>query len=90
MGLYDNGGGALTLDEYFHSVGREAAGDAQRLSLLCCTVSESTMNLSIRDCLLANKSAPFPRMASISYDESVGINMVAMGLMGDEDFWVTV
>lgn len=78
------------MDEYFHSVGREAAGDADRLSLFACTVSESTMNLSIRDCLLANKSAPFPRTVGISYDEPDGINTVAMGLTGDEDFCGTV
>ena len=43
------------------------------------------MNRSMRDCLLANRSAPFPLEQGISCDEADGINTVAMGLMGDED-----
>lgn len=70
---------------YFHSFGREAAGDVERLALFASTLSESTMNFSIRDCLLANISAPFPLTAGISKDEpwDDGFKTVAIGLMGD-------
>lgn len=71
---------------YFHSFGKEAAGDADRLSLLACTVSESTTYFSMRDCLLANMSAPFPLTTGISYAGPAddGFKVVAMGFMGDE------
>lgn len=71
---------------YFHSFGKEAAGDVARLALLASTVSESTTNFSMRDNLLANISAPFPLMAGISTDEPCdgGVETVATGLMGDE------
>lgn len=72
---------------YFHSFGKEATGDADRLALFASTVSESTTNFSIRDCLLANMSAPFPLTAGISKAEPWvdGFKTVAIGLMGDED-----
>lgn len=71
---------------YFHSLGKETVGDVDRLALFACTVSESTMNFSIRDCLLANMSAPFPLTAGISNAEPAedGFKTVAIGLMGDE------
>lgn len=72
---------------YFHSFGKEATGDADRLALFASTVSESTTNFSMRDCLLANMSAPFPLTAGISKAEpwADGFKTVAIGLMGDED-----
>lgn len=93
MGLYDNGGGARTFGEYFHSFGKEAVGDVERLVLFACTVSESTINFSMRDCLLANRSAPFPLTAGISKAEPAedGFKTVAIGLMtGDEDLRLKV
>lgn len=77
---------------YFHSFGKEAVGDVDRLALFASTVSESTTNFSIRDCLLANISAPFPLTAGISKAESEGdgLKTVAMGLIGDESLWATV
>lgn len=92
MGLYPREGGALTLEEYFHSFGTEAAGDEDRLALFACTVSESTINFSIRECLLANRSAPFPLTAVISKAEP-GLDRdvfktEAIGLMGEEDLWL--
>lgn len=71
---------------YFHSFGKEAIGDGGRLALFACTVSESTTNFSIRDCLLANISAPFPLTAGISKaepDDDDGLRTVAIGLIGD-------
>lgn len=77
---------------YFHSFGKEGTGDVDRLSLFACTVSESTTNFSMRDCLLANISAPFPLTAGISkadpWDD--GFKTVAMGLMGDESLRLIV
>ncbi len=60
--------------------------------MFVCTVSESTTNFSIRDCLLANISAPFPLTAGISKaePEDDGIKTVAIGLMGDEALWPMV
>lgn len=86
MGLYAREGGARTLGVYFHSFGREAAGDVDRLALLASTVSESTTYLSMRDLLLANISAPFPLTAGISKAEpwDDGFRTVAIGLMGDD------
>lgn len=71
---------------YFHSFGKEATGDVGLLALFACTVSESTTNFSIRDCLLANISAPFPLTAGISKAEpgDDGMRTVAIGLIGDE------
>lgn len=72
---------------YFHSFGKEATGDVDRLALFASTVSESTTNFSIRDCLLANMSAPFPLTIGISKagpGEDLGIKTVAIGLTGDE------
>lgn len=71
---------------YFHSFGKEAAGDVDLLALFASTVSESTMYFSIRDCLFANISAPFPLTAGISNAEpwDDGFRTVAIGLMGDE------
>lgn len=66
MGLYARVGGARTLGVYLHSLGKEAVGDVDRLALFAWTVSESTIYFSIRDCLLANISAPFPLTAGIS------------------------
>lgn len=79
-------GGARTLGVYFHSFGRDATGDADRLALFASTVSESTTNFSMRDCLLANISAPFPLTAGISKAEPAddGLRTVAIGLMGEE------
>lgn len=65
MGLYDKGGGARTLEEYLQKLGREDVGEGD-LVLLACTVSASTTNFSIRDCLLANNSAPFPAIVGPS------------------------
>ncbi len=72
---------------YFHSFGKEGTGDVDWLALFACTVSESTMNFSIRDCLLANISAPFPLTAGISKAEpwDDGFKTVAIGLIGDGD-----
>lgn len=88
MGLYARGGGARTFGVYFHSFGKEAAGDVDRLALFASTVSESTTNFSMRDCLLANISAPFPLTAGISKAEpwDDGFKTVAIGLMGDDAF----
>lgn len=72
---------------YFHSLGKDAAGDVDRLALFASTVSESTTNFSIRDCLLANISAPFPLTTGISKaepGEDLGFRTVAMGLTGNE------
>lgn len=71
---------------YFHSFGKEETGDVDRTALFACTVSESTTNFSMRDCLLANISAPFPLTAGISKDEPCddGFKTVAIGLMGNE------
>lgn len=74
---------------YFHSFGKDAAGDVDRLALLASTVSESTTNFSIRDCLLANMSAPFPLTTGISKAEpwdNLGFRTVAIGLTGDAAF----
>lgn len=92
MGLYAREGGARTLGVYFHSFGSEAAGDVDRLALLASTVSESTTNFSMRDCLLTNMSAPFPLTAGMFKEELCddGFKTVAMGLMGDEALWPIV
>lgn len=92
MGLYAREGGARTLGEYFHSFGKEATGDVDRIAWFACTVSESTTNFSIRDSLLANISAPFPLTAGISKDEpwDDGFKTLAIGLMGGEDRWPMV
>lgn len=84
--MYARGGGARTLGVYFHSFGKEGAGDVGRLALFASTVSESTTNFSIRDCLLANISAPFPLTAGISKAEPAddGFRTVAIGLIGGE------
>lgn len=74
------------MEVYFHSFGKEAAGDVDRLALFASTVSESTTNFSIRDCLLANISAPFPLTTGISKaepGEDLGFRTVAMGLIGN-------
>ena len=85
--MYDREGGARTLDVYFHSFGKDATGDGARVALFASTVSESTTYFSIRDCLLANISAPFPLTAGISQDEPwvAGFKTLAIGLMGDEE-----
>lgn len=57
--MNDTGGGALILGEYLHVLGREKVGEGD-LARLACTVSASTTNFSIRDCLLAKSSAPLP------------------------------
>lgn len=71
---------------YFHSVGKEATGDVERLALFASTVSESTTNFSMRDCLFANISAPFPFTVGISNAEPAddGFKTVAMGFIGDD------
>lgn len=89
MGLKPRDGGARTLGVYFHSFGKEAVGDVDRLAIWACTVSESTTYFSMRDCLFANMSAPFPRTAGISQAELAddGFKTVAKGLMtGGEPF----
>lgn len=53
------------MEEYLQELGREAVGEGD-LALLACTVSASTTNFSIRDCLLANNSAPFPAIVEPS------------------------
>lgn len=84
--MYAREGGARTFGVYFHSLGNEAAGDVDRLALLASTVSESTTNFSMRDCLLTNISAPFPLTAGKFREErwDDGFKTVAMGLMGGE------
>lgn len=86
IGLYDNGGGARILGEYFQEFGVAETGDVG-LALFACTVSLSTTNFSIRDSLLANSSAPFPLTAGISKAELplTGVRTLAMGLMGEDD-----
>lgn len=56
------------MDVYFQELGNEGVGDTD-LTLFVCTVEESTTNFSMRDCLFANSSAPFPRRAGISKAE---------------------
>lgn len=77
---------------YFHSLGKEAVGDAERLALLASTVSESTTNFSMRDWRLTNMSAPFPLTAGRLTEElwDAGFRTVAMGLMGDAALGVAV
>ena len=79
------------MGEYFHELGVDEAGEAG-LALFACTVSLSTTNFSIRDCLLANNSAPFPLTAGISKDEPplIGVKTLAIGLMGEDDLSVCV
>lgn len=86
MGLKEREGGARTFGVYFHSLGKDATGDVDRIALFACTVSESTTNFSMRDCLFANISAPFPLTAGICKAEPCddGFKTVAIGLMGDE------
>lgn len=89
--MYDNGGGARQLGEYFHEFGKEGAGDVG-LALFVSTVEESTTNFSIRDCLFANNSAPFPLTAGISNDEPMppGDKTLAIGLTRGGDFSLMV
>lgn len=47
------------LGEYFHVAGREGVGDGP-LGWEEWVGTESTINLSMRLCLLAKSSAPFP------------------------------
>lgn len=49
------------MEEYLQVLGSDVVGEGD-LVLLACTVSASTTNFSMRDCLLANNSAPFPAM----------------------------
>lgn len=67
-------------------MGKEVAGDVERLALFASTVSESTINFSIRDCLLANMSAPFPLTVGISKEGPAddGFRTEAMGFIGDD------
>lgn len=44
--------------------------------MFACTVSASTMNFSIRDCLLANNSAPFPVIAGPSPAQLVPLSEI--------------
>lgn len=70
---------------YFHSVGKDVAGDVERLALFASTVSESTIYFSMRDCLLANMSAPFPLTVGISYaGPAEDGRTVAMGFTGED------